>query len=440
MIALTSWYNSNARSIFDRYEEISSEKIYDCINEYIPKEINSALDIGSGSGRDASWIAQRSNSVTAIEPSNEMRSLARNKHTSKKIKWIEDSLPDLANVSQHRSKFDFILLNAVWAHIPKSDRSKAFYQMARLLVENGILVISFRIDGGRLREDIHPVSLHEIEELADAYGLDRLKVVLPTSDPHQRKDVAWVTIVLRAPENPIIGMPMINNILYDENHNDKNGTHKFAMLRTFCHMNQFLDFVSSTNNNEGLASFPTGLVCLIWIKLYLPLFRNNIPQRLQNIGYKKVKFANESFIKLAENQRLTLKIGQTYYNGDAYCISSALQCTRNALRTGPIEHSTGSSKKIKIIKFISSEKRFSVKSEREITLNKDYFYKFGTIQICWRTWQSIQTFRPLVENEINELWFKLIKSYFFKQVGRGLRRENEIPSDELIRMQLNWYE
>jgi len=64
---IIKFYNEHAKKLSERYEEISFEKIFGDIIPILPVPC-AALDIGSGSGRDAAWLSRKGYKVTAIEP------------------------------------------------------------------------------------------------------------------------------------------------------------------------------------------------------------------------------------------------------------------------------------------------------------------------------------------------------------------------------------
>ena len=102
------------------------------------------LDVGCGSGRDASALAERGYDVVAVDPSKEMLKAAKHLQKSDRIQWVCDSLPHLRRVKRLNTEFALVLVSAVWMHIPPKDRSAALGTLAELLRHNGILAVSLR--------------------------------------------------------------------------------------------------------------------------------------------------------------------------------------------------------------------------------------------------------------------------------------------------------
>jgi SAM-dependent methyltransferase len=57
---------------------------------------------------------------------------------------MNDRLPGLEKVHRLGVTFDFILVNAVWMHVPPAARQRAFRKLITLLKPGGRLAISFR--------------------------------------------------------------------------------------------------------------------------------------------------------------------------------------------------------------------------------------------------------------------------------------------------------
>ncbi|MEQ1853976.1 MAG: class I SAM-dependent methyltransferase, partial [Chthoniobacteraceae bacterium] len=136
------------------------------LSNLLPSGNGIVLDVGAGTGRDAAWLASRGLEVVAVEPSTAMREEARRRHADARIQWINDSLPDFRQASRLGLTFDFILLSAVWMHIPESDRARAFRKLVTLLKPGGVIAMSLRQGPADSDRGMHPVSEPEIERLA----------------------------------------------------------------------------------------------------------------------------------------------------------------------------------------------------------------------------------------------------------------------------------
>ena len=138
------WYDANAADLSRRYESVAAEAIHAWLVDLLPNAPALVLDVGSGTGRDAAWLASRGLEVVAVEPSGAMRAEAQRLHPSPSIRWISDSLPGLDQVLRLGLSFDLILLSAVWMHVPPADRARAFRKLVTLLRPGGRIAITLR--------------------------------------------------------------------------------------------------------------------------------------------------------------------------------------------------------------------------------------------------------------------------------------------------------
>ena len=102
------------------------------------------IDIGAGTGRDAAAFAERGHSVTAVEPTPELRAEAERLHARWSITWIDDSLPDLDRVHALGERYDVVMLTAVWMHLDAGQRERAMARVASLVRPGGLMALSLR--------------------------------------------------------------------------------------------------------------------------------------------------------------------------------------------------------------------------------------------------------------------------------------------------------
>lgn len=109
-------------TLAEAYEAVDPVALHATLLSSLPAAPSMVLDIGSGSGRDAVWLAKMGHEVVAVEPSPTMRAEAQRRHSGAGVTWLDDSLPALASVYRLNAAFDVILLSAVWMHLPPGDR------------------------------------------------------------------------------------------------------------------------------------------------------------------------------------------------------------------------------------------------------------------------------------------------------------------------------
>lgn len=191
-----SWYDDHAEQLADGYEGLDAavvhRELFDLLRGSPPLRI---LDVGSGTGRDATSLAELGHDVTAVEPSDKMMHLARALHANARVRWSTDSLPRLASQKQ---QFDLVMLSAVWMHVPPGERQAAFRRLVELSAPTGRIYMSLRIGPADLRRQMYAVDVAEVRRLAMAEGL----LATELADQHDllgRADVSWKTVIISRP-------------------------------------------------------------------------------------------------------------------------------------------------------------------------------------------------------------------------------------------------
>lgn len=110
----------------------------------LPTPPGPVLDIGAGSGAHAVAFEAKGYRVVAVEPSAGMRAQALTLFPDMDSEWIDDRLPDLDVVRARGERFPFILINAVWMHVPPADRDRAVAAVADLTMPGGVISLALR--------------------------------------------------------------------------------------------------------------------------------------------------------------------------------------------------------------------------------------------------------------------------------------------------------
>lgn len=200
MSITSSFYAENADELAKQYNSLAATKVHQVWRKYWPSVGDNVLDIGAGSGRDSLWFTRLGCHVVACEPCKELLVLG-SAHTGKEVVWLDDRLPDLRQLSKLNTKFDVILVSAVWMHIPSNLRKKALNALVNHLKNSGVIVISLRhglFNDGR---ESYSVSVEELTEQASDFNL-ALVDVFNGEDIQHRQGVRWQTVVLR--NNPSV--------------------------------------------------------------------------------------------------------------------------------------------------------------------------------------------------------------------------------------------
>lgn len=189
------FYNRRAAELARNYEALDFEKVHPELAKFLaaaePKRV---LDVGSGSGRDAAWMAAAGHRVIAVEPSEQMRLVAQGLHRDAAIRWVDDALPALASLRGEDTAFDVIVLSAVWMHIHPEDRQDAFARIEELLAPGGVMYLTLRTGASGHEPGRYPTSKEELEILSTQHGLD-VRNTGDKADLLLREGVRWRTLI-----------------------------------------------------------------------------------------------------------------------------------------------------------------------------------------------------------------------------------------------------
>ena len=183
------------------------------------------------------------------------------------------ALPKLTKITRMGLSFNFILISAVWQHILLSDRARSFRKLISLLKPGGVLALTFPLVNNDGRDGVYPVSIPEIKLLSNEHGLV-IVYEKKSADLLGRADRKWVQFALRVPDDGTGALPILRRIILND---DKSSSYKLALLRVFCRIaDTWPGFVRHLDDNY--VSVPLGLVGLTWIRLFVPLLTNYLPQ------------------------------------------------------------------------------------------------------------------------------------------------------------------
>lgn len=201
-------YSQNAEQLSKQYNALDSARVHDAWSHHLPSTKALILDVGAGSGRDARWLASKGHEVVAVEPSEGMLEIAKKNTPSPSVQWVSDTLPSLKSTYALGLKFDLILLSAVWMHVAPGERQRAFRKLVNLLRPGGKIVISLRQGPSPDDRKFHPVSAHELRDLAKGHVLELLQENC-SSDQMGRDNVSWETLVFRLPDDGTGALPLL---------------------------------------------------------------------------------------------------------------------------------------------------------------------------------------------------------------------------------------
>uniref|UniRef100_B0SVG4 Methyltransferase type 12 n=1 Tax=Caulobacter sp. (strain K31) TaxID=366602 RepID=B0SVG4_CAUSK len=195
-VAGTQGYDEDVAAFFERSEAVAFADKHAAVLSVHPAAPARILDIGAGSGRDAADFANLGHTVLAVEPTPELLAGAIARHDHPAITWLDDSLPELSAVLTRGERFDLVLLSAVWMHLDEDERRRAMPNLAALLADGGVLILSLR--HGPVPPGRRMFAVSAVETIALARAEDLRLVIHETRDSIQAANrlagVTWTVL------------------------------------------------------------------------------------------------------------------------------------------------------------------------------------------------------------------------------------------------------
>jgi hypothetical protein len=168
---------------------------------------------------------------------------------------------------------------------------------------------------------MHLVSFEEIERLARNHGF-AVEKVQHSADQQGRSDVSWTNVALRLPDDGTGALPLLRHVILND---QKSATYKLGLLRALCRAADGSAGMVQDGGDE-FVRVPLGLVALNWLRLYLPLIRESLPQTPTNVGAQGLGFAKEAFQNLlSEASAPELRIGARFAFDRGRALHAALR-------------------------------------------------------------------------------------------------------------------
>lgn len=171
--AITDYAARATTELIAGYDALSPEQIYATVLDLFPDTPVQVVDIAAGTGRDAAWFAAKGHRVLAVEPVRQFREAGAKLHGDR-IEWLDDRLPELAEVAR-RGPFDLITLCAVWHHLDSADRARAVQSIARIAAPGAMLILSLRHEPGVLGPHSYPTPPDEAIDVVGAAGFHLIR-------------------------------------------------------------------------------------------------------------------------------------------------------------------------------------------------------------------------------------------------------------------------
>ena len=435
-----TYYNRNAEQLAEQYDSLDFEQVHGDWFDELPSA-GMALDVGAGSGRDARFLACHGFEVVAVEPADELRERAQQYDVTQTescnpIHWLDDSLPELNRVQKLQTKFDLILLSAVWMHIAPSQRQRAFRKLSSLLKPNGKMVVSLRHGASPDERTMHPVSTDELAVYAQQQGLS-YRVLQPTADLQKRPEVEWETVLLTLPDDGTGAFPLLRNIVVNDS---KSSTYKVALLRTLLRIAEGHPGAVMRQTDTHV-ELPMGLVALYWLKLYKPLLDHY--QLQQSSSSRGLGFVKENgWNQLSDMTANDFYIGACYFDPTrAAMLFRTLKDIAETIKKMPAKHITLPGTQTEVF---GVELARTKKPQGPLVLDYQFLKSLGTFYVPRAIWDALSRFSVWIEPALVNEWSQLMASYQRNQSQftladylNALRWENPERSTNRVRKRVD---
>lgn len=428
-----SIYEQRPDEFVNRYERVNTEEIHGRWLSLLPATQLLVLDVGAGSGRDAAWFAEQEHEVVAVEPSDALRQRAQRNHSSPRIQWIDDRLPELDDVHNLDYQFDLILLNGVWMHVPSSHRERAFRTLTSLLKPGGHLVFGLRSEPPDDGRAAYPTNSSALRSISRSFALEFLDEIR-SHDHLERDDVSWTSLVFRLPDDGTGALPLIRHILINDN---TSATYKPALLRSILRVADSAKGAALDKGRDHV-TVPLGLVALYWIRMYRRLILE------EDRGYHQMPpengppaFVNEHFRALGQLSESDFRLGRRFTGSDARHIIEAFRSVRDTIRNGPAKFITYPGTDDPVFQYGKGR----IKTQDAVTLDLDFLKAVGTLRIPRHLWEALARHASWIEPSILSRWVELLETYdgtaspgayrdalFWPNVERSTREVRELAA------------
>ena len=408
--ALIRWYNQHAPAIVqdDATVDINEQQAW--MRPWLPDAPALVLDVGSGSGRVAAWLAELGHQVVAMEPARALREYAEHTYAHPHIEWINDRLPQLEVIQQRTTwAFDAIVVHAVWMCVPLAERRRAFRKLIETLKPGGVLVMRHVVDDAGELDATLVVPHAEISEFAQRHGL----LVEYDACRGGADGRLWQHVVVRVPDDGTGALPFLRHIILNDR---KSATYKLGLLRTMVRVADAAPGLAIRDDDTHVL-LPFGLIGLYWVRLYQPLTRADLPQMPNNSqAGEKLGFVGEHYQRLRDTIASDLAIGSEFRGEMAHAVRGAVKDACDLIKKMPANYIT----------YDDGRPVFEIHTERALVLKNDHLvidemwlWSFGSVRVPRHIWQSMIRFCAWIEPALIYEWQNLMHSYA-KSQGRQL--------------------
>ena len=193
-------YNQSATQIVELHSALIPKNLYKIINRFFIKE-ELTIDVGCGIGRDCHWLLKNGFHVIGIDASEQMLVQARGIYNG--IDFINGSLPLLDGVKDE--VFTNVLCSAVIMHLDTSEINKAINNLLRVMIDGGIIVISFRGTHEKgMRENGKLYTSISDNNFINIFVENGANLLLKEVEHEEERSIEWHNFVFKKQRHPAV--------------------------------------------------------------------------------------------------------------------------------------------------------------------------------------------------------------------------------------------
>lgn len=189
------FYDDNAEKLIRQYDNATVEQLHKLFQKYINTH-DTVLDIGFGSGRDLKVIQSITPNIFGFDACDKfIQNMAKNGLEDRVSKGILPNI-DIDVFPIIVEKVDVVISIAVFMHLSILEMELSIENIKKILVNNGIVIISYSLER-KIKDERHfePLNKEIMTKLFKKAGFNVIDGFI--NEDVMNRDIKWVTQVFK---------------------------------------------------------------------------------------------------------------------------------------------------------------------------------------------------------------------------------------------------